>query len=64
MFKLIKEGELKFPEKPACSPEAKDFIIRVSDLEIYSNTMFLTKTFLKKCLNRDRQQRLGAKSDL
>lgn len=26
MFKLIKEAELKFPEKPAVSPEAKDFI--------------------------------------
>lgn len=28
MFKLIKEGELKFPEKPAVSPEAKDFITK------------------------------------
>ena len=29
MFKLIKEGELRFPEKPAVTPEAKDFIIKV-----------------------------------
>ena len=29
MFKLIKEGELRFPEKPPSTPEAKDFIIRV-----------------------------------
>jgi hypothetical protein len=29
MFKLIKEGELRFPEKPAVSAEAKDFIIKV-----------------------------------
>ena len=29
MFKLIKEGELKFPERPETSKEAKDFIMRV-----------------------------------
>lgn len=29
MFKLIKEAELKFPEKPAVSAEAKDFISKV-----------------------------------
>jgi len=29
MFKLIKEAELKFPEKPAVTPEAKDFITKV-----------------------------------
>ncbi|EGR30805.1 protein kinase domain protein [Ichthyophthirius multifiliis] len=28
MFKLIKEGELRFPEKPAITNEAKDFIIK------------------------------------
>lgn len=29
MFKLIKEGELRFPERPEVSKEAKDFISRV-----------------------------------
>lgn len=29
MFKLIKDGELKFPEKPETSREAKDFITKV-----------------------------------
>lgn len=29
MFKLIKEGELRFPERPETSKEAKDFIQRV-----------------------------------
>ena len=29
MFKLIKEGELRFPERPETSKEAKDFISRV-----------------------------------
>lgn len=29
MFKLIKEGELKFPEKPEVSQDAKDFIRKV-----------------------------------
>jgi len=28
MFKLIKEGELKFPEKPDVSKEGKDFIVK------------------------------------
>jgi serum/glucocorticoid-regulated kinase 2 len=28
MFKLIKEGELRFPERPETSKEAKDFISR------------------------------------
>jgi len=28
MFKLIKEGELKFPERPETTKEAKDFITR------------------------------------
>lgn len=28
MFKLIKEGELKFPEKPEVSKEGKDFIVK------------------------------------
>lgn len=28
MFKLIKEAELKFPEKPLISAEAKDFIAK------------------------------------
>lgn len=28
MFKLIKEADLKFPEKPPVSPEAKDFIAK------------------------------------
>ena len=41
MFKLIKDGELKFPERPEVSPEGKDFI--------------------SKLLNRDKNQRLGAK---
>jgi len=30
MFKLIKEGELRFPDKPFISNEAKDFIARVN----------------------------------
>jgi len=30
MFILIKEAELKFPEKPSVSMEAKDFIAKVS----------------------------------
>jgi hypothetical protein len=29
MFKLIKEGELKFSEKVKLSPEAQDFLVRV-----------------------------------
>lgn len=29
MFKLIKEAELRFPERPEVSKEAKDFISRV-----------------------------------
>jgi len=29
MFILIKEAELKFPERPAVSAEAKDFITKV-----------------------------------
>lgn len=28
MFKLITEGELRFPERPETSKEAKDFISR------------------------------------
>lgn len=28
MFKLIKDGELKFPDRPEVSAEAKDFIIQ------------------------------------
>jgi len=28
MFKLIKEGELKFPERPETTKEAKDFITK------------------------------------
>ena len=32
MFKLIKDGELKFAEKPETSKEAKDFIIKVNYL--------------------------------
>lgn len=29
MFKLIKEGEVKFSEKVKLSPEAHDFIVRI-----------------------------------
>jgi hypothetical protein len=29
MFKLIKEGEVKFSEKVKISPEAQDFILKV-----------------------------------
>lgn len=29
MFKLIKDGELRFPDRPETSKEAKDFITRV-----------------------------------
>lgn len=29
MFKLIKDGELKFAEKPETTKEAKDFIFKV-----------------------------------
>lgn len=29
MFKLIKEGELRFPERPETTKDAKDFISRV-----------------------------------
>ena len=29
MFKLIKDGELRFPEKPVVTNEAKDFITKV-----------------------------------
>jgi serum/glucocorticoid-regulated kinase 2 len=29
MYKLIKEGELRFPERPETTKEAKDFISRV-----------------------------------
>ena len=29
MFKLIKDGELRFPERPEVSKEAKDFITKV-----------------------------------
>lgn len=28
MFKLIKDGELRFPEKPVISKEGQDFIMR------------------------------------
>lgn len=42
MFKLIKEGELKFPEKPAVSPEAKDFITKVNK-QTNKETHFTTK---------------------
>lgn len=28
MFKLIKDGELRFPERPEVSKESKDFITR------------------------------------
>lgn len=34
MYKLIKEAELKFPEKPAVSPEAKDFITKVKIIKV------------------------------
>ena len=34
MFKLIKEGELRFPERPETSKEAKDFISRVHLMNI------------------------------
>ena len=40
MFKLIKEGELKFPERPETSKEAKDFIMRV--LIIYQHIKLAT----------------------
>lgn len=62
MFKLIKEGELKFPEKPAVSPEAKDFITQVRLLS-FQISLYLFMVF-EQCLNRDRKQRLGATSDL
>ena len=29
MFKLIKDGELRFPDRPETTKEAKDFITRV-----------------------------------
>jgi hypothetical protein len=32
MFKLIKEGELRFPDRPETTKEAKDFISRVYTL--------------------------------
>jgi hypothetical protein len=52
MFKLIKEGELRFPEKPPSSNEAKDFIIRVNFYfwNIYIIYMYIKKkqTIMKK----------------
>ncbi len=41
MFKLIKEGELKFPERPETTKEAKDFITKV-----FLNLNYLTLIFL------------------
>jgi serum/glucocorticoid-regulated kinase 2 len=32
MFKLIKEGELRFPDRPETTKEAKDFISKVYKL--------------------------------
>lgn len=43
MFKLIKEGELKFPEKPKIAKEGEDFI----RLVINFNKKYLKKI---KCL--------------
>jgi hypothetical protein len=46
MFKLIKEGELKFPERPETTKEAKDFITKVfffyllMDFNLILNTVF------------------------
>ena len=35
MFKLIKEGELRFPDRPETTPMAKDFITKVYLIYIY-----------------------------
>ena len=46
MFKLIKEGELKFNEKLGISEEAKDFITKV-DKKYF--ILILKKVFKQRC---------------
>ncbi len=64
MFKLIKEGELKFPERPETTKEAKDFITKVfffyllMDFNLILNTVFKQRqnTKIRKQIRLRRNQ--------
>lgn len=43
MFQLIRDSEVRFPQKPETSPEAKDIILKVFFFFIRKNLIFFEK---------------------